>query len=196
MGKIEQNKASKRRRLLESLNASIIRRGISETSIDEICEQAGIAKGTFYLYYRNKEALVRDLTLQRSRQLLQEAFDGTAVSSASSDNFVDHVIAMAEFMINRMELDHDLLKVVRRDFTWPITAEDFLDSDDPLINSIHRAVQEYSQKSGQDSGVVFLKLFSLLNMIATSAYSSIIDGFPTDIERLKPCLFEIIRSSL
>jgi len=196
MGKIEQNKADKRKRLLESLNESIIKRGIADTSIDEICDQAGIAKGTFYLYYRNKEALVRELTLQRSRQLLQEAFDSTSGPASSSAGFVERVISMAGFMIDRMDQDHDLLKVVRRDFTWPITAEDFLHSDDPLINSIHQAVQEYSQKSSQDSAAVFLKLFSLLNMIATSAYSSIIDGFPTDIGHLKPYLFEIIRSSL
>ncbi|MBK6303399.1 MAG: helix-turn-helix transcriptional regulator [Arcobacter sp.] len=37
---------------------SFCEKGIQQTSIDQIAKSAGVAKGTIYLYFKNKEEIV------------------------------------------------------------------------------------------------------------------------------------------
>ena len=50
-------------------------KGIQQTSIDEIAKSAGVAKGTVYLYFKNKEEIVFtiwDIIAQRHRDTFQK----------------------------------------------------------------------------------------------------------------------------
>ena len=49
MGKIEEKKFQKLNALLKSSYELFITKGISQTSIHDIVQKAGVAKGTFYL---------------------------------------------------------------------------------------------------------------------------------------------------
>ena len=49
---------AKRARILTSATGLFVRFGYRKTSIDEVAKAAGVAKGTVYLYYRNKAELV------------------------------------------------------------------------------------------------------------------------------------------
>ena len=49
---------AKRVRILNSATRLFVRFGYRKTSIDEVAAAAGVAKGTVYLYYRNKAELV------------------------------------------------------------------------------------------------------------------------------------------
>lgn len=56
----------KRKAILDAALTVFSRKGHAEASVDDVAEQAGIAKGTLYLYFRSKEelylaALVSDL---------------------------------------------------------------------------------------------------------------------------------------
>jgi AcrR family transcriptional regulator len=51
----------RRRELLDAGEALVLRKGIAGTSIDDIVAAADVAKGTFYLYFAGKEALLEAL---------------------------------------------------------------------------------------------------------------------------------------
>ena len=67
---LARKKEEKRQRLLDSAHSLFVAHGISGTSISQICEKAGVAKGTFYLYFQNKEEISRELNIQLSHDLL------------------------------------------------------------------------------------------------------------------------------
>ena len=54
MGKIELNKLQKQTSLLNTAYELFTTKGVNKTSIAEISKAAGIAKGTFYLYFKDK----------------------------------------------------------------------------------------------------------------------------------------------
>ncbi|MDD6744125.1 MAG: TetR/AcrR family transcriptional regulator, partial [Roseburia porci] len=58
MGKAEENKQKKRRALLSHAFSLFLNKGISDTTISEIAEHAGVGKGTFYFYFKDKEDLI------------------------------------------------------------------------------------------------------------------------------------------
>jgi AcrR family transcriptional regulator len=53
----ERKKEETKERILEVAFALFRRRGVEATTIDDICEKADIAKGTFFNYFPRKEAL-------------------------------------------------------------------------------------------------------------------------------------------
>lgn len=58
-----------RQRILDAAERDIGRRGFSEASISTITQEAAVAQGTFYLYFRSKEDVMRELVLRMGRRL-------------------------------------------------------------------------------------------------------------------------------
>ncbi|MGD8415547.1 MAG: helix-turn-helix domain-containing protein [Pseudomonadales bacterium] len=54
----EEKQRAKRERILGAATALFVRLGYRKTSIDDVARGAGVAKGTVYLYYRNKAELL------------------------------------------------------------------------------------------------------------------------------------------
>ena len=61
MGKREENKARKRTDLESAALELFLAQGYVATSIEQIVAEAGVARGTFYLYFDDKESLFRAL---------------------------------------------------------------------------------------------------------------------------------------
>ena len=68
MGKVETNKKQKNTTLLQTSFELFTEKGFTKTTISDIVNRAGLAKGTFYLYFKDKyelrDRLVRDNTSQ------------------------------------------------------------------------------------------------------------------------------------
>ena len=55
MGRVEENKNEKKtRRSFATAYELFTTKGINSTAISDIVEKAGVAKGTFYLYFKDK----------------------------------------------------------------------------------------------------------------------------------------------
>ena len=54
MGKVDDNKRQKRERLLNKAYELFTTKGFTKTAISDIVENANVAKGTFYLYFKDK----------------------------------------------------------------------------------------------------------------------------------------------
>jgi AcrR family transcriptional regulator len=79
--------------LLQAAEAMLLERGLSSTTVADVAEAAGVAKGTIYLYFESKDAL---LTALRARYLARfvHAVDATMTSGRATpvtrlDRFVD-----------------------------------------------------------------------------------------------------------
>ena len=69
--KVIQNKEQKKEKLLEAAFFLFTRKDINEVSISEIAREAGIAKGTFYLYFKDKYDLRDFLIFTHSKKILE-----------------------------------------------------------------------------------------------------------------------------
>ena len=54
MGKLELNKKKKKDALFNTAFELFTTKGLTKTTISDIVNQAGVAKGTFYLYFKDK----------------------------------------------------------------------------------------------------------------------------------------------
>ena len=77
MKKVDLKKQRKLQNLLDSSYQLFTTQGIVQTTISDIVRHAGIAKGTFYLYFRNKEDVLNQLLAYKFSQLLRRAAQET-----------------------------------------------------------------------------------------------------------------------
>ena len=75
MSKIDQKKREKKEALLLSAFELFTEKGIQNTSISEIVKRAKMAKGTFYLYFKDKfdirdQLIARQASVKNSSRLL------------------------------------------------------------------------------------------------------------------------------
>lgn len=92
--------------LLDAAQAVFYAKGVSDATVGEITDRAGVAKGTFYLYFQSKQHVVASLWERYVNDLLgiaDRTFDGwpgeqgdVGVISDFIESLTDHAIAHAE----------------------------------------------------------------------------------------------------
>ena len=88
MGKIEEKKRQKKEALLVSAFQLFTEKGIDNTSISEIAKNANMAKGTFYLYFKDKYA-IQDCLVAYEANLSWGIFSNIRISDLDNQNCMD-----------------------------------------------------------------------------------------------------------
>ena len=70
MGKLDDKKKQKRDSLLMAAFALFTQKGINDTSISDIAKKANMAKGTFYLYFKDKFDIRDQLIARQALSLI------------------------------------------------------------------------------------------------------------------------------
>jgi AcrR family transcriptional regulator len=73
-GKRDRNRRARTQGLLDAAQSLFLARGIEAVTIDEITKAAGVSKGSFYRYFKDKEELVRAL-IEPGRARVLSAFE-------------------------------------------------------------------------------------------------------------------------
>lgn len=194
MGILEEKKAEKRQRLLDSAWSCFIQKGISQTSISDICRGAGIAKGTFYLYFHDREDIAKALNTRITESLLKESF--AYMCSHPADSFAERLIVMADYLMDLFEKDTDLILIIRRDFSWPFRAEEILGGSAKDMIPGYDEIAAYAENSGRPLAEVLSVIYCLVAMVISVSYDAIIERKPADLPAMRPVLRTIIRDCL
>jgi AcrR family transcriptional regulator len=95
MGVIERKRREKEQRLnniLKSAEQVCFQKGIDNTTMDRVAQQAELSKGTLYLYFRNKEDLHFEINLKGLKILSKLIKDAIK----QKDNALDKLIEMGK----------------------------------------------------------------------------------------------------
>lgn len=87
-----------REKLIEAAETEMLARGYPATTVDEICERAGVSKGSFYHHFSSKEELglaVLDAYYRRNREILARAPSPGDDPRGHALALVDHLVESA-----------------------------------------------------------------------------------------------------
>ena len=68
----DQQKSELRERILATACELVLRKGFAELSIRKLADAIGYAPGTIYLYYKNRDEIVREICLQGFAELFEQ----------------------------------------------------------------------------------------------------------------------------
>jgi len=69
----EADRENIKNKLKDACTRSWTRYGYKKTSVDELCEQAGISKGAFYLFFESKESLFCEVICETQQKIYDAA---------------------------------------------------------------------------------------------------------------------------
>jgi AcrR family transcriptional regulator len=78
----------KRSRILDAAQSLFLRYGVKRTALDDVVREAGIAKGTLYLYFDSKDALFAAIAERLCAEVLRNAQEAIASSSSITPRIV------------------------------------------------------------------------------------------------------------
>jgi AcrR family transcriptional regulator len=78
----------KRSRILDAAQSLFLRYGVKRTALDDVVREAGIAKGTLYLYFDSKDALFAAIAERLCAEVLRNAEEAIASSSSITPRIV------------------------------------------------------------------------------------------------------------
>ena len=118
MGKAEANKKLKMESLLNTAFELFTSQGINKTSISDIVEKAGVAKGTFYLYFKDKYDIRNRLIAHKSSLLFMQAYN--ALEDEGIDKFEDRIIFIMDYVLDELAANKGLLAFIYKDLSWAV----------------------------------------------------------------------------
>lgn len=95
----------KERIIEESVNL-FLKYGISETGVADIAQAAGISKGTLYYHFKNKEAIITEITDRFFAKM-----DAVINAFASENPFIKGIGNVVEFLLNILQNNVELEKL-------------------------------------------------------------------------------------
>ena len=190
MGKSELNKQKKREALINTAFELFTTQGTNKTTINNIVEAAGVAKGTFYLYFKDKYDIRNKLIAHKASRIFSIADE--ALSKTQLTELDDRIIFLADNIIEQFNADKSLLNFISKNLSWGIFKNELIASGDSYDVDFYNiyTVLENSPRTFKNPEIL---LFMIVEFVSSTCYSSILYGEPTGIEELKPYIFEAIR---
>lgn len=190
MGKLDINKKRKRESLLNTAFNMFTTKGFSKTSISEIVEKAGVAKGTFYLYFKDKYDIKNKLITHKSTQIFKTALE--ELEKYPELDFQDRIIFIINNIVNQLNEDKSLLKFISKNLSWGIFKNALIsgNSEDISFINIYDKMLEDAPKKLHDPEI---KLFMIVELVSSTIYSSILYNEPVELNSLKPYLYSTVK---
>lgn len=95
MGKRQESALETRKKLLEAGEKLINERGFDAVSVEDITNECGVAKGTFYTYFKRKEDIVQELSFREFGEIAEHTknLNGTFIDKLTyfSVHFSSHI---------------------------------------------------------------------------------------------------------
>lgn len=192
MGLIDNKKQQKRDSLLESAFSLFIDHGFNKTSISDIVNHAGVAKGTFYLYFKDKYDIRNHLIGHKAHQVFLAAYNELKLRPDLQD-FEVQMLFMIDRILDKFAADHDLVRLLSKHLSWGFFKDSlyFTPGDDtPAIFAIY---EELMAKADHTYRTPELMMYMILELISGTSYNVILYEQPVNLEELKPHLFETVR---
>ena len=196
MSTVEGKKQEKRRALLDAAYELFLERGTAKTSVEDITSRAKVGKGTFYLYFQDKGAVMQALLGRVSYQLLNDAC--LAVEQHPSCPTLPHRWCSSSTISSRLcGRTCWCCGFLERNFVWPgLDQIEASREAEPLMRKLLAIVLSSPEMAGRSEREVYQRITALGSMCMSVCYSSILEGKPDNIDAMKPVLYDIIRRAL
>lgn len=194
----EKNAESKETKLLETAFKLFTEKGIKDTSIQEIVDNADVGKGTFYLYFKDKYEIRDVLISKKSHKLFNDALKALR-KETNITKLQDQVIFIIDYVIDALTKNTLLLKFISKNlslgiYTKTVTKiyESTKEEDNGILNLFLKGVKDNNLNLDNPD----VTLFMIIELTSSTCFNSILYNEPLPIDEYKPYLYSTIRKMI
>lgn len=194
MGKVDLNKKQKKNALLQTAFELFTDKGFAKTTISDIAAKSGLAKGTFYLYFKDKYELRDRLIAHKAGQLLADAHEELMKNPV--EGFENQLLFVIHYVIGRLTENPELLRFISKNLSWGIFKNAFERTVPEETQQFYSYYLELMKNDQFPCKEPELLLFTILELVGSTCYSCILYNQPVSMEEYLPYLQQSIRKIL
>ena len=172
MGKLELKKQKKKDALFNTAFELFTTKGTNQTTISDIVNKAGVAKGTFYLYFKDKYDIRNKLVSHKTSELFYQAY--RAVIDQEITGF------------------RNQLHFMSRNLSWGVfqaALDDKVPDEDLVFYDAYLGLLEKDEHTYEHPDMM---LFSVIELASSTCYSCILYQQPVSLSEYRPYLHRSI----
>jgi AcrR family transcriptional regulator len=139
----------RRTQLLTSARAVVSKKGYDDATVSEIVGRAGVAQGTFYLYFPGKESLAGAFAEVMSERFAQVATE----KSARSRSFETALVRVFEAAYVVADEHRDIFLVANRGLELVDDVDEWLNRTAPAREWLEEFIREWQREGAIDARV-------------------------------------------
>lgn len=185
----------KESRLLDTAFKLFTEKGIKDTSIQEIVDHANVAKGTFYLYFKDKYEIRDILIAKKSHSLFQEAL--MELRKTDISDLCEQVIFILNYVLDELAKAPALLRFISKNLSWGVYNQAILKMyEDTSVyeDSVYQLFLRGANENGLHLKNPEVTLYMIIELVSSTCFHSILYEEPLPIQEFKPYLFDAIRN--
>lgn len=194
MGKLASNKQLKKDALFNTAFELFTTKGLNKTTISDIVEKAGVAKGTFYLYFSDKYDVRNKLISRKAGELFIKSKE--ALMKTEITGLEESIIFIIDHIITDLETNKPLLSFISKNLSWGVfrtalntpldKAEDSPNFYDAYLELIETDKEQYDNPE--------VMLFTIVELVGGACHSCILYSEPLPMADYKPFLYRTVQT--
>ena len=186
MGRVEVNKEHKRTSIMDAAFVLFTNRGVARTSVSDITRDSGVAKGTFYLYFKDKYDLQERLVIQHSERLFNHALQHSGYESKKDPT--EKILSIADDILMQLDKNHLLLRFINKNLSWGVFRRAISKSETDYA----AVFQDIFNISPEKQFEFQIYIYMILELIGSTCVSVILESDPVPLEKYLPYLHKSI----
>lgn len=190
MAKAAENKLIKRNKILESAYNLFMNKSVTATAIDDVVKMAGVAKGTFYLYFKDKYDLLEQIVIYKSAGVIRESIAAIDKKDLTRMTLTDKVLFIADYVSDYLYKNKDLTALLNKNLS------------SCLRHAMTGTKKEYSDilehftgalvKEGYEKREAEITIYLLVDMVGSVCCDAVLGTAPFSFEEIYPYLRQTI----
>lgn len=157
--------------ILDAAIAVFAREGFAKAKMDSIAEEAGLSKGTLYLYFESKEHLISAILEQFFASALQDSQRLLEMDAPAADRLLlltEHLAAETEQMSTIVSIGYEFYAIAARQESVREFLRDYFRQYTALVEElIQQGVNqgEFRSVDAHETALTLVSLFEGLNLL-------------------------------
>ena len=195
MSKISEKQQNKRINILDSAYELFIEKSFNNTSIDDVVKSAGIAKGTFYLYFKDKHDLMERIIIRKGALILRYVLEELKKKNeACQMSFSDQMLFITEKIVDYLECHREIITLMGKNFSSCLSYFNTIE-DSELKTMLNTLVAE-NIENGFSEQETLQRIYLIVTLVGSVCYDSLVYESPFKIAEIKPLLYESVQNIL
>lgn len=192
MDKVTQKKNEKYAKLISAAYELFEKEGVGGVSIDDIVKKAGVAKGTFYLYFKDKLDLISKLILKKAADYMKFEIE---IPEINSDEDLSRCVrGYTNLLVDFLEGNKTLTLLIDKNVHVCVNA--MIENREGPVKELYDKILHYFESQGYCKEDISVKMYLYINLIVSSCCNAILRGKPYGLEEVKPHLYDIVTMSI
>jgi TetR/AcrR family fatty acid metabolism transcriptional regulator len=186
----------KRRLILDAAVRVFARKGYHTCRVGDIAEEAGVAHGLLYHYFRSKEELLETIF----RETWRDVLDAVRSVEETDESARDRLAGVAKILLRAWRRDPDLVRVLVREVTRSSHLQQRIDEIDAAFAGLERIIvrgqQEGEFRADLDPRMVSYVFYGAIEEILTGWVLGQLEDGDEQIARAEQTVVEVVCGGL